>query len=404
MALTDIEIRQAKPRDAAFKLSDSGGLFLLITPSGGKLWRLKYRLLGREKLLSLGPYPTVSLADARTQRDAAKKLLLDGLDPNNEKRAERRRQENAEADTFGLIAEEFIHRETKAGKAAATTAKARWLLLDLAAKLKDRPISQITAPEVLQVLRIIEGRGNRESATRCRSAISRVFRYAIVTSRATVDPTQALRGALLPPQVTHHAALTRPEQVGGLLLSIHSLENAPIIQRALSLLALCFPRPGELRHAQWAEIDLDKATWSISARVAKMRRAHLIPLSRQAVELFRELHTLTGHRKLVFPGYRTPNRPISDNSLTAALRRLGYSGDEMCAHGFRTTASTLLNESGRWNPDAIERALAHTDANSVRKAYARGTYWDERVKMSQWWADHLDELRNCALSQGQGPT
>lgn len=393
MALTDVAIRQARPRQSPYKLSDSGGLFIQITPAGGKLWRLKYRFHGREKLLSFGPYPILSLAEARGQRDAAKRLLLDGIDPAAQKKVERTKREHAHAETFGLVAEEFIEREVKKGRATATVTKARWLLLDLASALRDRPISQITSAEVLQILRKIEGRGTRESARRCRSAIGRVFRYAITTSRVLADPTEGLRGSLLPPQVKHHAALITSTEVGGLIAAMDALDGSPVVQNALKLLALCFPRPGELRHAEWSEIDLDKAIWEIPAHRAKMRRAHSIPLPTQAIELLRDLRQLTGDGKLVFPGIRASTRALSENTLNAALRRLGYSAEQMTAHGFRTTASTLLNESGLWNPDAIERALAHTDANSVRKAYARGAYWDERVRMAQWWADHLDELR-----------
>lgn len=393
MPLTDVQIRQAKPRERPYKLSDSGGLYVQIAPAGGKLWRLKYRFLTKEKVLSLGPYPIVSLADAREGRDKAKKLLIAGIDPSEAKRQGKEEALEAAAQTFGSIAEEFLKRLESEGRAKSTVVKSRWLLLDLAVALKERPIRQITPSEALTILRKIEAKGNRESAIRCRSAMSRVFRYAITTSRATEDPTAALAGALLAPQVKHHSAITAPKAVGAMMVAIDALEGSEVVKAALKLLALCFPRPGELRYAEWADIALDKAVWYIPAHRAKMRRTHEIPLSTQALTVFKELQDISGNRKLVFPGIRNAARPLSENTLNVALRRLGYTADEMTSHGFRSTASTLLNESGLWNPDAIERALAHRDSNSVRKAYARSEYWEERVRMAQWWADHLDLLR-----------
>ena len=354
---------------------------------------MKYRYLGKEKVLSLGPYPLLSLAEARLRRDDAKKQLLDGLDPSEARRQAKLAKLDAAAQTFGAIAGEYIERQKADGRAASTITKSRWFLEDLAAPLADRPISQISAPEVLALLRRIEAKGNLESASRLRSAISRIFRLAIVTGRATADPTLALRGALRTPKVRHQPALTDPVRVAELMRAIEGAEGNRVIKAALKLMALCFPRPGELRHAQWSEIDLQAAIWTIPAERTKMRRAHAIPLSRQALDVFRELQVISGRGKLAFPGTRRSVVPLSENTLNAALRRLGYGSDEMTSHGFRTIASTLLNESGRWSPDAIERALAHQDANAVRRAYARGEFWDERVRMAKWWADYLDVLR-----------
>lgn len=393
MSLTDVAVRQAKASDKPYKMSDSCGLFLLVNKTGSKLWRHKYRFGGKEKLISCGKYPDVSLAEARETRDASKKLLSRGIDPSNQRLQNRLATAAAASNTFGLIAKEFIAKLEAEGRADGTINKTRWMLEDLLGVLADRPITQISAQELLQVLRRIEARGVNESAQRCRATASRVFRFAIATARAENDPTVALAGALVTPKVTHRAAITAPDKVGAMLRAIDDMDGSLVVRRALQIMALCFPRPGELRTAQWSDIDLDAKVWTIPAERAKMKRPHRIPLPAQAITIFTELKSATGHRPLVFPGVRAPNRPLSENTLNAALRRLGYASDEMSAHGFRTVASTLLNESGLWHPDAIERALAHLDANPVRRAYARGEYWDERVRMATWWAVHLDALK-----------
>jgi len=393
MSLTDIAVKKAKPAAKAYKMADSGGLALIVTPTGGKLWRLKYRYLGREKSLSFGAYPLISLAEARQRRDAAKRQLLDGLDPSEAKRQARFAKLEAEAQTFGAVVRDYIARQEAEGRAASTVIKSKWLLEDLASPLADRPITQVTAPEVLALLRTIEAKGNLESAGRLRAAIGRIFRLAIATGRASADPTSALKGALRTPRVRHQPALTEPARIGELLRAIDEAEGNRVVRAALQIMALCFPRPGELRHARWSEIDLDAAVWTIPAERTKMRRTHAIPLAPQAVSVLRDLHAITSRSPLAFPGMRRNVVPMSENTLNAALRRLGFGADEMTSHGFRTIASTLLNESGQWSPDAIERALAHQDSNAVRRAYARGEYWDERVRMAKWWADHLDELR-----------
>ncbi len=393
MPLTDIAIRHARPKPKPYRITDGGGLFLQIQPSGSKLWRFKYRLDGKEKLLSLGQYPVVTLAEARDRRTEAKRQLERGDDPIAEKRQEEINRALARAQTFGLIAQDFLDKLRKDGRTEQTVRKTAWILEDLAAPLSHRPITNITAPEVLQVLRKIEAHGHHETAHRARSTISRVFRYAIATGRAVFDPVPALRGALVMHRTKHRSAITDPKEFGRLLRAIDSLERSPVVKPALQLLALCFPRPGELRHARWTEIDLEKAIWSIPAERMKMRRPHTIPLAPQAVRILTDLRELTGDRPYIFPGIRTWRRPLSDNTFNAALRSLGFPGDEASAHGFRTTASTLLNESGYWHPDAIERALAHQEANAVRRAYARGEFWDERVRMAAWWADYVDAMR-----------
>jgi len=403
MPLTDAALRALKPAQRARRIADGGGLFIEVSPSGGKLWRIAYRVEGRQKLLALGSYPTVSLADARAERERAKKLLRDGIDPSAKKKLDKITAAVSRAATFSVIAAELLDKKRREGRAAQTLVKTQWLH-DLAEPhIGSRPIAEISAPEVLQALRAVEARGKHETARRLRSVIGEVFRYAIATGRASTDPTFALRGALTAPTVVHRAAITTPKAFGGLLRAIDGFDGQPTTLAALQLLALLFPRPGELRLAEWTEFDLDKAVWTIPASRAKMRREHRVPLPRQAVAILRDLHRITGRSKLVFLGYGTKGRAgqkveprsISENTLNGALRRLGFAKDEMTSHGFRAAASTLLNESGRWSPDAIERALAHVEENAVRRAYQRGEHWDERAKMAEWWADELDRLRKA---------
>ncbi|WP_372786806.1 tyrosine-type recombinase/integrase [Phenylobacterium sp.] len=403
MPITDISLRNARARERPYKLADGGGLYLQVTTAGGKHWRLKYRFLGTEKLLSLGAYPIVSLAEARDLRDKAKKLLIGDIDPSEAKKTGKREAKLAAAQTFGIVAREYLEQQKLESRATGTMAKNRWLLEDLASPLSNRPIAQITPPEVLEVLRRVEAKGTHESAQRLRSTMGRVFRFGIATGRATNDPTAALAGALVVHRVQHHPAITDPTAVGQLLRAIDGIDGSRVVRAALQIMALCFPRPGELRHAEWPEIDLDKAIWSVPEHRTKMRRPHSIALAPQAVATFRYLQVISGRGRLVFPGVRSTSRPLSENTLNAALRRLGYGVDEMTSHGFRTIASTLLNESGEWSPDAIERALAHLDTNTVRRAYARGEYWDERVRMAAWWGDYLDRLRLTAPAEKLTP-
>jgi integrase len=392
MALTDTTCRNAKARAALYKLSDGGGLQFWVQPNGAKLWRLAYRFGGRQKLLAIGVYPIISLADARRARDDAKRTLTLGDDPSRARRALKAAQARGE-NTFRAIAVEYVAKLKREGRADVTIAKAEWYLSFAFPLIGSLHIGKVTPADVLAVLRAIERRGRFETARRVRSTIGSVCRFAIATARAENDPTVALRGALTAPVVRPRAAITDPKAFGALLRAVDGFIGRPTTHAALKLMTLLFPRPGELRMAEWSEFDLDAAIWTIPAARAKMRRPHRIPLSRQAVAILKGIRQITGDCRLVFPCATTVTRPLSENTLNAALRRLGYSKEQATAHGFRATASTLLNESGKWNADAIERQLAHVENNDVRRAYARGEHWDERVKMMEWWADYLDMLR-----------
>jgi integrase len=399
MALTDVAIRNAKPRPKPYKMADALGLFLLVQPSGGKLWRLKYRVDGREKKLGFGSYPDVSLSDARKRRDEARELIAAGKDPSREKQREKVRSRLGAENTFSAISTEYCAKRRRDGAkpwAPATASRSEYLLSQLNGSIGRIPIGEIEPADVLAAVRKIEGKGNLESARRTLQLASAVFRYAVATARLASDPTRDLRGALTSPRVTHYPAITDASRVGALLRAIDGYEGQGFTKQALQIAPHVFVRPGELRHAEWSEIDLDGALWVIPAEKMKMRKAHFVPLSRQVVELFRAMHSATGPTGYVFPGVRTRSRPMSDNTMNAALRRLGYGSDEMTAHGFRAMASSLLNESGKWHPDAIERALAHGDENRTRAAYHRGPHWNERVEMAQWWSDYLDQLRKGA--------
>ena len=399
MALSDIAIRNAKPRPKPYKLSDAFGLFLLVQPSGGKLWRLKYRIDGREKKLGFGTYPDVSLSDARKRRDEVRELLATGKDPSREKQRDKVRARIGAENTFTAIAKEFCTKRRRDGEKAwapATASRSEYLLSLLNGSIGRLAINEIEPADVLAAIRKIEGKGNLESARRTLQLSSAVFRYAVATARLASDPTRDLRGALTAPTVTHYGAVTDASRVGELLRSIDGYEGQGFTKLAMQIAPHVFVRPGELRHADWSEIDLDAALWTIPAEKMKMRKPHHVPLSRQAVALFREVHSITGPAGYVFPSIRTRARPMSENTINAGLRRLGYASDEMTAHGFRAMASTLLNESGKWHPDAIERALAHGDSDKVRAAYHRGAHWQERVEMAQWWSDYLDQLRKGA--------
>lgn len=398
MALTDTAIRNAKAKDKPYKLGDSGGLFLLVQPTGGKLWRLKYRVDGKEKKLGLGTYPDVSLADARKRRDAAKTELSAGKDPGVEKVRRKAQSQISAGNTFATVAAEFINKRTKEGWSVSTQEKADYLLQHLSPTLGKMPVSEIVPADLLPILRRAEAKGKLETARRLLQFSSQVFRYAVATTRLTSDPTRDLKGALIAPKAKHHGAIIDPVQVGALLRAIDGYEGHFVTLYALKLSPHVFVRPGELRAALWAEFDFDGAVWTIPAEKMKMRKPHHVPLSRQALELLNELRGLTGAGALglAFPSIRSTARPMSENTVNAALRRLGFTGDEMTAHGFRAMASTLLNESGKWHPDAIERALAHQDSDNVRAAYHRGAHWKERVEMAQWWSDYLDQLRKGA--------
>lgn len=392
MPLTDTQIKALRPARCPAKHSDGGGLHLLISTAGGKLWRLSYRHDGKQKTLALGAYPVVSLSDARAKRDGAKKLLATGIDPSQQAKMDKANRQASSANTFNAVADDFLVKVVREGKADVTLAKKRWLLGLARSDLGQRPIAEISAAEVLVPLRKVEAQGNYETARRLRSTIGQVFRYAIATARAENDPTFGLKGALTSPVVTHRAALTDKKAFGGLLRAIWGYEGMPETRAALQLMALLYPRPGELRHAEWSEFDLDQGVWTIPLTRTKMRREHKKPLPAEAVAILRTLHAITGHGRLAFPSVQSPLRPMSENTMNAGLCRLGFAKGEATAHGFRATASTLLNESGKWLPDAIEAELAHVGADEVRRAYHRAAYWDERVKMAAWWAVEIARL------------
>ncbi len=393
MSLTNASIKTAKARAKSYKLFDEKGLFLSVEPTGGRLWRLKYRYNGKEKKLSLGSYPETGLKEARDKRDEARRLLAAGIDPSQKKKADKVARALQSANTFRAVAEEYLAKRDREGLEAVTIDKSKWLLDLLAVKIGTRPIAEITAPELLAALQRIEKQGKLETAKRMRSFASRVFRYGVATVRCAHDIAKDLQGALTAPTVTHRAAVLKPAAVGELLRAIDGCTGYPSTVLALRIAPHVFVRPGELRSAEWEEVDFEKAVWTIPGSKMKMGKDHHVPLSRQSVALLREAEKLSAGQRYVFPSFSSTKRPISENTLNLALRRLGFTGTQMTAHGFRAIASTLLNESGKWNPDAIERALAHGQDNGVRAAYHRGAYWDERVRMAQWWSDHLDSLR-----------
>ena len=388
-------IKTATNTGAGAKKYDEGGLFLLLKPLGdgcGSWWRLKYRFGGKEKGLSLGVYPTVSLKRAREKRDEAKALLADGTDPSRQRQAEK----VSRSYTFALIAEEWLQLQGKK-LSHVTLAKNRWLLKEfLLPDLGNQPIGQVAASDVLACLRKIESKGIHETAHRAKQLTGRILRFAVATGRADRDPTGDLRGALAPVVSQNHAAITDPARIGQLLRAIDGYQGQPVTGAALKLAPLVFVRPGELRGAEWSEFDLDGALWRIPEGRMKMREEHLVPLPSQAVEILRSLHNLTGAGRYVFPSLRTKLRPMSENTINAALRRLGYTGEEMTGHGFRALASTCLNEQG-FPPDVIELQLAHAERNKVRAAYNRATRLEDRKKMMQAWSNYLDGLRSSKV-------
>lgn len=397
MALTDIAIKSARPREREYKLADGGGLYLLVTASGGKLWRLKFRIDGVERKLSLGKYPALSLGDARKARDEAKAKIAGGNDPAASKRRARVAAKLSAATTFDGVAREYIEKLEREGLAPATISKLHWARGWLRPAIGKRPVDQIEAYELLAVLRKQESADALETAKRTRAFASRVFRYAVATARAKADPAALLRGAIAAPKVKNLAAIVDPKRVGELLRAIDCYSGAPMTRLALQLSPHLFVRPGELRKAEWAEFDFDAAIWRIPAARMKKRREHVVPLSGQALTILAELKGMSCGGRFLFPAQGRPNGCMSENTVTVALRRMGFGADEMTAHGFRAMASTLLNESGKWHPDAIERALAHRDTDQVRGTYHRGAHWDERVAMAAWWGVKLDSLRSGAV-------
>jgi integrase len=391
MPLNDVTCKQAKPKEKAYRLADSKGLYLEVAPSGGKWWRLKYRINGKEKRISLGVYPEVGLKDARDKCDAARKQVADGIDPSVQRKAVKLAGSEKSANSFEVVAREWFGKFSKAWAASHADKIIRRLERDVFPWIGGRPIAEVTAPELLAVLRRVENRGALETAHRAKQNCGQIFRYAIATGRAERDPSADLRGALPPTQETHHASITDPKAIGGLLRAIDGYTGSFITKCALRLAPLTFVRPGELRKGEWTEVNFDTAEWRIPAERMKMRQVHIVPLSTQALGILKEIHALTGDGQYIFPGARTNGRPMSENTVNGALRRLGYAGDEMTGHGFRSMASTLLNEQG-WKPDAIERQLAHAERNNVRAAYNYAEHLPERKRMMQAWADYLDGL------------
>ena len=395
MPLTDTRIRQLKLEPKAYKVADGGGLFLLVTANGSKLWRMKYRFDGREKLLSFGSYPETGLARAREKRQEAKTLLADGIDPMAKAQADREAAAAQTEHTFALIASELVVKLRKEGKADTTLAKKQWLL-DMANRdFGDTPIREIKPATILATLKSVEALGNYETAKRLRSTIGQVFRYAVATARADNDPTYALRGALIAPKVSHMAAATTREDFAAIIKAVWRYDaGSPATRAALKLMALLYTRPGELRLALWEEFDLEREIWTIPASRTKMRREHVKPLPALAVKILEELRRETGSNYRVFPSSIARDKPISENTMNQALRRMGFEADQHTSHGFRASASSLLNESGLWNEDAIEAELSHVGADQIRRAYHRAAYWEERVRMADWWAAQVLKLAN----------
>jgi len=396
MALSVVAIKAARNREKPYKLSDTDGLYLLVTPSGGRYWRMNYRHLGKQKTLSFGVWPDTGLAEARAERDAARKVLARGDDPAERLKLDRIAATVAGSNSFKAVAEEWLIKLEKEGRSAVTMKKLRWLLGFINAAIGKRPIASVSAHELLVMLRKMESKGRYETAKRLRSTCSQIFRYAIATARAERDVAADLRGALIVPKPVHRAAITTPKEAGALLRAIESFEGYPNTRAALRLLPHVFVRPGELRFAEWADFDFDKGVWTIPPHKTKMRRPHAIPLTRQALDIIASIEHDADYSSFLFPSLRSVERPMSENTINAALRRMGYAQQEMTGHGFRAMAATLLNEMGLWHPDAIERQLAHCDNNAVRRAYTRGEYWEERVRMMEYWSDHLDFLRDGA--------
>ncbi len=394
MALTNTAIRNTKPQSKPVKQVDGEGLYLLVTPAGGKLWRLKYRFAGKEKLLALGAYPAVSLKDARDKRSEARKLLAEGIDPSEHKKATKTMRAGLATNTFEAVGREW-YAKTATTLAESTKEKLlRRLEVDVFPVIGHRPIAELTAPDLLAVIRRIEGRGALDIAKRVHNSCGRIFRYAVGHGLASRDPSRdiELRDILPQTDVKHHASVTDPKQAGDLLRAIEGFTGAFTTRCALRLAPLAFVRPGELRHAEWTEFDFDKAEWRIPAGKMKMKEQHIVPLSVQAIAILREIQSVTGRGRYVFPSERGNSRPMSENTVNAALRRMGYSKDEMTGHGFRSMASTLLHELGL--PHAvIERQLAHGERNKVAAAYNFAEHLPERRKMMQQWADYLDKLK-----------
>jgi len=394
MTLTDTAIRNAKPREKQYKLYDEKGLYVLVNKAG-KYFRYDYRFSGKRKTLALGVYPTVKLQDVRTKRDEARMLIINGVDPSQHRKETKAMKANQAVNTFEAVAREWFAKNKPKWAKKHGISIIRRLELNVFPWLGGNPICEITAPELLVVLRRIESRGAIETGHRVKQICGQVFRYAIATGRAERDPSADLKGALASTRQKRMATITDPKKIGELLRAIDGYQGTFVARCALILAPLVFVRPGELRHAEWSEIDLDRAEWRIPAEKMKMKSPHIVPLAKQAVEVLREIQPLTGQGRYVFPNVRTSSRPISENTVLGALRRMGYTKDEMTGHGFRAMASTTLHEQG-WPSDVIERQLAHAERNSIKAAYNHAQHLPERRKMMQAWADYLDNLKGDA--------
>ena len=401
MALTDTRIRNAKPGSKAYKLSDANWLYLVVQPSGSKLWRMNYRFLGKQKTLALGAYPEVSLQDARQRVAEARKLLAQGVDPSEHKKDQLRAAKLASGQTFKAVAEEFLAKCERKGYADATLDKKKWILNDLVIPIiGHRPIAEIRPAEVLDLLADIEASGRLETAKRARQTIGAVFRLAALTDRAPGDPTTVLRGQIKPPKVTNYPAVVRPAEFGELMRRIATVRST-IVRLALEFQAHTFVRPIELRLATWDEIDLEDSIWRIPAERMKMRRPHDVPLVPATRQILREIRRYTRRLEgIIFHSPKDPREPLSENTLNKTIWALGYKGKH-CSHGFRSSASTILNERG-YRKDVVEFQLAHVEKNETRRAYNRALYWDERVKMMHDWADIIAQLREGASSLRPG--
>lgn len=393
LPLTDIQVRTAKPKAKDFKLSDGGGLYLLVTPSGGRLWRFKYRFGDKEKVLTFKSYPDVSLSDARKLRDNARQLVASGVDPSVNKKAQKAAQGEQDASSFEVIAREWHTNFAHTWVASHAKHKLERLEKTVFPWIGAKPIKEITAPDVLSVLRRLESRGILDTAHRVRFECGAIFRYAIATGRADRDPSADLKGALPPVKGGHHAAPTDPKAVAPLLQSIDGFTGSFVVKCALQLAPLFFVRPGELRAAEWSEIDFENEQWSIPAVKMKMKQPHIVPLSKQALKILQELVNLTGHSKYVFPCNRSPLRCMSENAVNAGLRRMGFEKSEITGHGFRAMARTILDEVLQVRPELIEHQLSHAVKDPNGRAYNRTAHLVERRKMMQTWADYLDDLK-----------
>ena len=394
--LSDMKVQKAKPKDKPVTLFDGGGLFLMVTPSGGKLWRFKYRFDGKEKKIAFGIYPETSLLDAREKRDEARRQLAKGIDPSSIRRAQKGATIQ-ELETFEVIAREWFQKYLNTWKETHSKRLLSSLERDVFPWIGTRPIKEIKPMELLTVLNRIAARGSLDTAHRIRTTCGKIFRYAVATGRAERDPSGDLKGAIPPPQEGHMAAITEPVKVGELLRAIDGYQGSFVVQCALKLAPLVFVRPGELRHAEWEEISFENAEWNIPKEKMKgkkeEKKPHLVPLSKQAIEILTALKEFTGASRYVFPSGRSFDRPMSDNAILAALRRMGYAKDEMSGHGFRALARTLLDEVLQVRVDFIEHQLAHAVKDSLGTAYNRTSHLAERKKMMQTWADYLDGLR-----------